>query len=202
MWGIGLTGGIASGKSAAGRVFEALGIAVIDADVASRAVVAPGSEGLAAVVHRFGDGMLTTRGELNRQALRERVFANADERRALEALLHPRIRHWLQMEARAAPGPYVVVAIPLLTEGGGRTAYPWLQRVLVIDVPEALQRQRLQARDGASDALAAQMLAAQASRAQRLAVADDVIVNTGTPADLARAVERLDARYRRQVAAD
>jgi dephospho-CoA kinase len=193
---IGLTGGIASGKSAATRAFEALGITVVDADLAARAVVAPGTDGLAAVIAQLGREILTPDGELNRTALRERVFADAEARQALEALLHPRIRQWLAAQTAAAAGPYVIVAIPLLAEGGGRAAYPWLDRVLVVDTPASTQLARLQARDGGSEALARQMLAAQASREVRLAIADDVLVNTGTLDDLQAAVARLDARYR------
>lgn len=193
---VGLTGGIASGKSAVSRLFEAAGIAVADADVAARDAVAPGSDGLAALVEAFGPGILDADGQLDRRAMRERVFADADARRQLEAVVHPRVRRALQAAADAAPGAYVVVAIPLLAEGGGRGAYPWLDRVLVVDVPVEVQQARLTARDGVDDALAARMIGAQASRAQRLAVADDVLVNTGPLAALEQAVADLDTRYR------
>lgn len=192
---IGLTGGIAAGKSSVARAFEARHPGcVIDADQAARAVVEPGSEGLAAVVARFGSGVLAADGTLDRPALRARVFAEAGERKALEALLHPRIRAWMLERAKAATTPYVLMDIPLLAEGGGRAAWPMLDRILVVDAPLALQRERLQARDGIDAALAERMIAAQASRAERLALADDVLVNLGPLQALDAAVGRLDAR--------
>lgn len=193
---VGLTGGIASGKSAVASLFEARGVAVADADLAARDAVAPGSPGLAALVAAFGPGILGDDGRLDRRAMRERVFGDDGARRRLEAIVHPRVREALQAAAQAAPGPYVVVAIPLLAEGGGRAAYPWLDRLLVVDVPVELQQARLTARDGVDDALADRMIAAQASRAQRLAIADDVLVNTAPLAALEQAVAELDTRYR------
>lgn len=198
---VAVTGGVASGKSAATDAFAARGIVIADADVAARAVVAPGEPALAEIVARFGAGCLDADGGLDRAAMRARVFAEPAARKALEAILHPRIRLWLQLACREAAGPYVLAAIPLLAEGGGRAAYPWLDRILVVDVPEALQRQRLMRRDGADAALAGRMIAAQAPRAQRLALADDVIVNDGTLSALDEAVARLDPRYRRLASA-
>ncbi|PRH83503.1 dephospho-CoA kinase [Arenimonas caeni] len=192
---VAVTGGVASGKSEATREFERLGIAVADADIAARAVVEPGQPALAAVVERFGAGVLGPDGRLDRAAMRRRVFSDPDARAALESLLHPPIRAWLHETCDAATGPYAVVAIPLLAEGGGRAAYPWLGRILVVDVPEAVQLARLQARDGVDAALAARMVAAQATRAQRLAMADDVVVNDGALGDLQAAVRRLHIRY-------
>ena len=192
---VAVTGGVASGKSEATREFERLGITVADADIAARAVVEPGQPALAAVVAHFGPGVLGSDGRLERAAMRQRVFNDPDARVALEGLLHPPIRAWLQAACEAATGPYAVVAIPLLAEGGGRAAYPWLGRILVVDVPGPVQLARLQARDGVDAALAARMVAAQATRAQRLAMADDVVVNDGTLADLQAAVRRLHARY-------
>lgn len=193
---VAVTGGVASGKSAATDAFAARGIVVADADVAARHVVEPGEAALAQIVARFGAGSLDADGRLDRAAMRARVFADPSARKVLESILHPRIRTWLEAACREATGPYVVVAIPLLAEGGGRTAYPWLDRILVVDVPEAVQRQRLMRRDGTDAALAGRMIAAQASRAQRLALADDVIVNDGPLCALDEAVGRLDARYR------
>jgi len=199
---IGLTGGVASGKSTVARAFAALNPGcVVDADEAARAVVAPGSEGLAAVVGAFGPGVLEISGELDRAGLRQRVFNDPSARQQLEALLHPRIRAWMRERAKAAGAapagrPYVLLDIPLLAESGGRKAWGGITRVLVVDAPPELQRQRLLARDGIDAALAERMLAAQASRAQRLAIADDVLVNAGTLAALKEAVQRLDARYR------
>lgn len=193
---VAVTGGVASGKSAVTAAFEARGIPVADADVAARAVVEPGQPALADVVRRFGTDALQADGTLDRAAMRRRIFADAADKAALEAILHPRIRQWLHDAAHAATGPYVVVAIPLLAEVGGRAAYPWLQRILVVDVPRPLQVARLLARDGIDDTLAARMIDAQASRGERLAIADDVIVNDGTLQDLDAAVARLDRRYR------
>ena len=194
---VAVTGGVASGKSECTRAFAARGIEIADADVAARAVVAPGEPALAEIAARFGTDMLAADGSLDRAAMRRRVFADTDARRALEALLHPPIRRWLQAACAAAAGPYVVVAIPLLAEGGGRAAYPWLARIVVVDVPEAVQEARLMRRDGVDAALARRMIAAQATRRQRLAIADDVIVNDGPIEHMDACVGRLDARYRR-----
>jgi len=193
---IGLTGGVASGKSSVARAFEARHAGgLVDADLAARAVVEPGTEGLAAVVAHFGPEVLAADGRLDRAALRALVFGDAGQRKALEALLHPRIRAWMLARAEAAPTPYVVLDIPLLAEGGGRATWPMLDRIVVVDVPVPVQRARLMARDGIDAALAERMIAAQATRAQRLALADDVLVNLGSLADLDAAVGRLDARW-------
>lgn len=193
---IGVTGGVASGKSEVTRRFEALGVVVADADVAARTAVAPGSAGLAAVVEAFGASVLAADGSLDRGAMRTRVFGDEVARRRLESIVHPRVRAQLQHECEAATGPYVIAAIPLLAEGGGRTAYPWLQRILVVDVPVEVQRARLMARDGIDAALAERMIAAQASRTQRLAIADDVIVNDAGLEALDAHVVALDRCYR------
>ena len=191
---VGLTGGVASGKSEVTRRFQALGVAVVDADLAAREVVEPGQPALARIAERFGAGMLLADGRLDRRQLRERVFADAQARRDLEAITHPAIRARVKAQAQAAPGPYAVVAVPLLAEAG-RAAYPWMARVLVVDAPESLQHDRLMRRDGVDEALAARMIAAQASRTVRLAIADDVILNDGDPAHLDTAVAALHARY-------
>lgn len=193
---IGVTGGVASGKSEVTRRFEALGITVADADVAARAAVAPGSAGLEAVVEAFGRSVLAPDGSLDRAAMRQRVFGDETARRLLESIIHPRVRAELQRECEEAKGPYAVAAVPLLAEGGGRAAYPWLQRILVVDVPPDVQRSRLMLRDGIDATLAERMIGAQASRTQRLAVADDVIVNDGELALLAGHVAQLDQQYR------
>ncbi len=206
---VGLTGGVASGKSEVTRLFERLGVTVADADVAARDAVAVGSEGLAEVVAAFGPDVLAADGSLDRPAMRRRVFADATARHRLETIVHPRVRALLRAQCDSAPGPYAIAAIPLLAEAlpataggeGGRAAYPWLQRVLVIDVPVGVQRARLLARDGIDDALADRMIAAQATRRQRLAIADDVIVNDGPIDALPAHVAALDARYR-QLAAE
>lgn len=193
---VGLTGGIASGKSAAAREFAARGIPVADADLAAREAVAAGSAGLAEVVAAFGAGVLDASGALDRAAMRRRIFEDAGAKLVLEAIVHPRVRAALQAECAAAPGPYAVAAIPLLAEAGGREAYPWLDRILVVDAPVEAQRERLLARDGIDAALADRMIGAQATRAQRLALADDVLANAGTLADLAGHVAALDRVYR------
>ena len=206
---VGLTGGVASGKSEVTRRFEALSITVADADLAARDAVAIGSEGLAEVVAVFGADVLDADGALDRPAMRRRVFADDATRATLEAIVHPRVRALLRAQCDAAPGPYAVAAIPLLAEAlpvpghseGGRGAYPWLQRVLVVDVPVAAQRARLLARDGIDEALAGKMIAAQATREQRLAIADDVIVNDGTLEALQAHVVALDELYRALAAA-
>lgn len=191
---IGLTGGIASGKSALGREFEALGVTVVDADVVAREVVAPGPV-LSRIAERFGRHVLQADGTLDRRALREMVFADEELRLALEGITHPAIRERLQAQCRAAPGPYAIAAIPLLTEAGGRGVYPWLDRILLVDAPVDLQRARLMARDGIDATLADRMIAAQATRAQRLALADDVVVNDGDPAHLQARARALAAQY-------
>lgn len=201
---IGLTGGAASGKSEVARRFEALGIVVADADIAARAALAIGSDGLAEAVAAFGAGILVADGNLDRAAMRRRVFADPDARRRLEAIVHPRVRALLETQCLAATSAYAIAAIPLLAEAcpepgrrvGGRGAYPWLSRILVLDLPEALQLERLQRRDGIDAALAAAMLAAQASRRERLAIADDVLVNDGPLDALDAQVASLDRKYR------
>ncbi|CAN7462119.1 dephospho-CoA kinase [Pseudoxanthomonas sp. LjRoot143] len=192
---IGLTGGIASGKSALERAFAAHGIVVADADLLAREVVQPGTPALAEVAERFGRDVLLPDGQLDRAALRQRVFGNDGERRALEAILHPAIRVRLQEICRNATSPYAIAMVPLLTEGGGRAAYPWLHRILVVDTPAAVQKARLMQRDGIDADLAERMMAAQASRADRLALADDIIVNDGDIAHLQRAADALHRRY-------
>lgn len=192
---IGLTGGVASGKSEVTRRFAALGVAVADADVAARAAVAPGSGGLSEVVVSFGRAVLDADGALDRGAMRRRVFADDGARRTLEAIVHPRVRAMLQDECAAAAGLYAIAAIPLLAEGGGREAYPWLDRILVVDVPRDLQVARLLARDGIDLGLAERMLAAQVDRQARLVIADDVIVNDGPLEALDAQVRGLHQRY-------
>ena len=191
---VGLTGGIAAGKSEVTRRFEALGIVVADADLAARAVVAAGSPALGRIAERFGADMLQADGGLDRARLRA-TCSPILERAALEAITHPAIRLLMQQQCEQATSPYAIAAIPLLTEVGGRTAYPWLDRVLLVDAPEAVQHARLMQRDGIDAALADKMIAAQASRTQRLALADDVVVNDGHPEDLQAQVEALHARY-------
>ncbi len=193
---IGLTGGIASGKTAVASAFESLGILVADADVAARDAVAVGSDGLAEVVAAFGIDVLDADGRLDRAAMRKRVFGDDSARKRLEAIIHPRVRETLARQCAQASSPYAIAAIPLLAEVGGRAAYPWLQRILVVDVPADVQRERLTRRDGIDVPLAEKMIAAQATREQRLAIADDIIVNAGGLDDLQQHVSALHVQYR------
>jgi len=199
---IGVTGGVASGKSEVTRRFEALGVFVADADVAARVAVEAGSDGLADVVAAFGSDVLAADGSLDRAAMRRHVFGDEIARRRLEAIVHPRVRAYLREACMTAPGPYAIAAIPLLAEGGGRDAYPWLARILVVDVPVDVQRARVMARDRVDAELAQRMIAAQATRDQRLAIADDIIVNDGPVEALASHVAALDRRYRALAAAN
>lgn len=198
---VAVTGGVASGKSEVTRRFGALGVTVADADVAARAAVAVGSPGLAEVVAAFGQDVLDAEGALDRATMRARVFEQPGARKLLESIIHPRVRERLQVQCSQAPGPYSIAAVPLLTEGGGRAGYPWLHRILVVDVPVQVQQARLMLRDGIDGALATRMIAAQASRTDRLAIADDVIVNDGLLGALDEQVAALDRRYREMAGA-
>jgi dephospho-CoA kinase len=195
---IGLTGGIASGKSTVAQRFAELGVPVVDADVAAREVVAPGTPGLAGVVERFGPSILAENGELDRHALRQLIFNDPGSRQDLEAILHPLIREAMERSAEAAAGPYVVMVIPLLVESGSRGR---VDRILVVDANEAVQLQRVQTRDGGSLDQARAILASQVGRTARLAAADDVLLNSGTVTDLRQAVDRLHDNYLRLAAA-
>ncbi len=189
---VGLTGGIASGKSTVARLFEALGVPVIDTDVLAREVVAPGEPLLRQIAGRFGTGVLAADGSLDRAALRAIVFADATARTDLEQLTHPAIRARLEALSAMLGGPYQLLVIPLLVETGGRTP---VDRVLVVDCSEALQIRRLQARDGATLEQARQILAAQVSREARLAMANDVILNEGDLGAVRDRVASLHATY-------
>lgn len=192
---VALTGGIASGKSEVEGRFRALGVHVADADLAAREAVAPGTPGLAEVVDAFGPGVLDADGALDRAAMRRRVFTDDAARRRLEAIVHPRVRTALRAACEAAPGPYAIAAIPLFTEAGREAYAAWIDRVLVVDVPVDVQLERLLRRDGIDEALAWRMIRAQATREQRLAVADDVIANDGPLEALDGPVAELHQRY-------
>jgi dephospho-CoA kinase len=192
MLAIGLTGGIACGKSLAAAAFRALGAPVVEADQVARQVVAPGSPGLAAIMQRFGRKYFLADGSLDRRALRELVFADEAARRDLELITHPLIRAHLLQWRDAQATPYCVLDVPILIESGMDAL---VQRILVVDAPAELQLRRLMARDHIPEELGRQMLAAQAERETRLARADDVIRNAGEPADVARAVQQLHALY-------
>ena len=190
---IALTGGIAAGKTQVSDRFAARGVPVIDTDQLAREVIAPGTEGLAAVRSTFGEAIMNADGTVNRQALSERIFADADARRKLEVITHPRIRARVSAALRELETPYALVVIPLLAETGWQDL---ADRVLVVDAPASLQRARLMQREQIDADQAARRLASQASREQRLAVADEVIDNTATPEALDDAVSALDRQYR------
>jgi len=189
---VALTGGIASGKSEAARRFAALGASVIDADVVAREIVEPGMPALAEIADAFGAQMLDAEGSLERAEMRALIFGDAEARRRLEAILHPRVRAEMLVRTDAATGPYVLLVIPLLVETAG---YDWVDRVVVVDVPREIQLARAIARDRMAPSLAEAMIDAQASREQRLAAADDVIDNSGMPDALDAQISSLHARY-------
>ena len=190
---VGLTGGIACGKSTVANLFAALAVPIVDTDVLAREVVAPGSPLLAEIGRHFGEQVLQKDGSLDRAQLRTRVFANPAERQWLEQLTHPAIRDLTDRRCASATGPYVIVAIPLLVETQGAERF---ERVLVVDCDPQVQLARLQARDGSTRAEAERMRAAQVTREQRLAAADDVIVNNGDIAELRVQVENLHRQYK------
>lgn len=189
---VGLTGGIASGKSIVANMFAKLGAGLVDTDIVAREVVAPGEPGLAAVTNAFGEALLLRSGELDRAALRRVVFADEAKRKQLEALLHPLIRARTRQRLAALTTPYALVAVPLLVE----TSFGELvDRVLVIDCPEALQLERLMRRDALPRTEALAMVRAQTDRATRLRAAHDIIDNGGTTEATQRQVEQLHRRY-------
>ncbi len=194
---VALTGGIASGKSVVSALFAELGAAVVDTDVIARQVVQPGQPALDAIRQRFGDAVFDAEGRLDRAALRQRVFSDSEARRDLEAILHPRIGAETRRQALAAAGPYLLIVVPLLV---GSPLLEFVDRVLVVDCSEETQLARLLERDAESEEQARRMLAAQASREQRLAIADDIIRNDGSLDDLQRQVLNLDRRYRQLAA--
>ncbi len=189
---VGLTGGIASGKSLVGAMFVKLGAALVDTDVIAREVVALGEPGLAAVTAKFGRGVLLPSGELNRPALRSLVFADDAKRLALESILHPLIRSRTRAKLAELEAPYSLVAVPLLFE----TSFGELvERILVVDCPESMQLERLMRRDAIPKPEALAMVRAQVDRATRLKAAHDVVDNSGTPDATRRQVEILHRRY-------
>ena len=188
---VGITGGIGSGKSALTDRLARHGVVIVDADVAARRVVEPGTPALAAIAEHFGQGVLQADGALDRAALRAVVFNAPDERRWLEALTHPLIGERLAADLAAAASPYVVLSSPLLLEGRQRDL---VDHVVVVDVPETLQIERTSARDDNAPELVRKIMAAQLTRDERLALADTVIDNSGDLAALERQAEDLHHR--------
>ncbi len=189
---VGLTGGVASGKSTVEALFRELGVAVLDADQLAREVVAPGSPALTQIAQDFGVEMLLPDGQLDRRRMRERVFADPAERKRLEAITHPHIRAGMLAWKAAQNGAYCIVSVAILIEAGMQTL---VDRTLVVDVAESSQLQRLCARDGITPELAQNMLAAQTSRQRRLDAASDVLGNHGELASLKAGVAQLHSFY-------
>lgn len=189
---IGLTGGIASGKSLVAEIFAELGVPIIDTDEVARQVSAPGQPALAEIEAEFGADILTPDGQLDRAALRDIVFRDDAKRRRLEAILHPRIGEMTLEALDAAGGPYQIVVVPLLVESDFGQH---VDRILVVDADESKQRQRLRTRDRESLEQAERMIAAQSGRSQRLQAADDVVNNSGTRAATRQQVEALHEKY-------
>jgi dephospho-CoA kinase len=190
---VGLTGGIGSGKSAVAALFAGLGVGVVDTDEIAHELTRPGGEAIAPIRAAFGDQAIARDGALDRAAMRKLAFGNARERNRLEAILHPMIRAESSRRLERATGPYAILVIPLLVESGvDRSRTP---RVLVVDCPEASQLERVMRRSGLPEAEVRAILATQATRAQRLAAADDVIDNAGAPQALEGQVARLHEKY-------
>jgi dephospho-CoA kinase len=191
-YAVALTGGIGSGKSAVAELFAAHGITVIDADIISHQLTAPGGAALASIAEAFGDEVLSAQTGLNRALLRERIFADPGARHRLEAILHPMIRTRMQAALAADHGPYALLAIPLLVETG-QTGIA--DRVLVVDAPEALRIERVGRRSGLTPDAVRRIIASQAGRAERIAAADDIIDNSGDRDALGPRVAALHNRY-------
>jgi dephospho-CoA kinase len=195
---VGLTGGIGSGKSAVADAFAALSVDVTDTDRIAHALTDPGSAGLAGIVAAFGPELLRADGTLDRDRLRERVFADAAARQRLETILHPLIRAEAAREVARWKSPYGLLVVPLLFERGGHRDL--VRRTLVVDCPEEIQVARVTARSGLAAAQVRAIMAAQLPRAERLARADDVLDNSGGREAIAPQVAELDRRYRRLAA--
>lgn len=189
---IGLTGGIGSGKTAVSDLFADKGIAIVDADIVARQVVKKGSESLIQIAEKFGPESISANGSLNRPFIRQLVFAEKANKQWIDALLHPLIRNVMKLQTQQAESPYCILAVPLLVENGMNKM---VNRVLVIDVDTNIQLQRASARDGQTQQQVQRIIDSQASRQERLAVADDVIDNSNTPADLIPQVEKLHQMY-------
>lgn len=191
---VGLTGGIASGKSTVTEMFAEFGAPVIDTDVIAREIVAPGEPALEEIRHEFGDGVFDEAGELDRNAMRRIVFSDDDARRRLESILHPRIRELTFERAGSTGGDYQLIVVPLLVESPLRA---FVDRVLVVDCDEGTQIRRLMARDTESEGQARRILAAQSTREERLAIADDIVRNDGDLSETLNQVQALHQTYLR-----
>lgn len=191
---VGLTGGIGSGKSAVSNLFEEMGIYVIDTDLLSRELVASGLTLLSDIENYFGTDILLPNGELDRSRLRDIIFANPEKKRWLEQLLHPQIRALLLQRLTQCQSDYALIVVPLLLESDD---YKFLNRILVVDCPEALQLQRVQQRDNIDTETARSIMASQLPRDQRLAYADDIISNDSSLNDLKSQVEELHEKYKK-----
>ena len=191
---IGLTGGIGSGKTSVSDIFSELGVPVIDTDLVARQLTARDGAALPEIRSAWGELVMRPDGELDRDALRRRIFAAPEERRRLEAILHPLIRRQVVATLAELDAPYVVVVIPLLVETGNYREL--LDRVLVVDCPESLQVERVRARSGLSAEDVSAIISAQADRSSRIAAADDVIANAANSRSLREQVLSLDAKYR------
>ncbi|MCE0493380.1 dephospho-CoA kinase [Vibrio salinus] len=190
---IGLTGGIASGKTTVANLFNKhFGIEIIDADIIARQVVEPGTEGLSAIIRRYGETMLNSTGNLNRKKLREVVFSDPAEKEWLNNLLHPMIKREITHDLNNMTSPYCLLVIPLLVENNWQSL---CDRILVVDVSENTQIERTVSRDQVSQKQAEKILSAQASRDQRLAIADDIIENNLTCEQLLPQVTQLHKKY-------
>ena len=192
MFLVGITGGIGSGKSTVAKLFSNLGVSVVDADQSAREVVKPGCPSLEEIEQHFGTGVILDSGELNRGALRERIFTNNAERQWLESLLHPLIFEHIKLQLANAPSDYAILESPLLLE---TTQKELVNRVLVVDVPENVQLERALLRDNATKQEIKAIMAAQISRNERLSRADDVILNNKGRADLDSQVLALHQQY-------
>ena len=189
---VALTGGIGSGKSAVADEFSRLGVPIIDTDILARQLVEPGTPAYAEIVQTFGKGILTDDGQLDRRQLRERIFAEPQQRETLEKILHPRIREEVRCQIARLHSAYCIVVIPLLSEKGN---YSFVDRVLVVDAPREQQIRRTMARDRHSREQVEQILTSQSSRDQRLAIADDILDNSGDLANLQQQVQALHRQY-------
>ena len=189
---VGLTGGIGCGKTTVSNLFHALGVPVIDADIVARQVVAPGSPCLSTITEHFGPDILLENGELNRSLLRQKVFSNTEDKTWLDNLLHPAIRQRILTELAGVQSAYAILVAPLLLENG---LEQYVQRVLVIDVPESVQVKRTLTRDNTSEQQVKAIMAAQLPRQERLNRADDIITNDSSVAELAPKVAALHQQY-------